>query len=121
MKPLIVIAIATVTTGIGLYMGWQYLRGHRNRQWLVAVHLILGIIGLEVLGLLLRGAPDGTVVSGRETAVWGAGLAAAALLSGFFAAIIVKSKPKMVTPTLLIHATAGLLAFAALVLWGLRA
>ena len=53
------LAVIGSTVAIGLYMGWRYLRGERNNRVLVGFHLVLGVIGLEVTAMVIRGAPSG--------------------------------------------------------------
>ena len=105
------------TVAIGLYMGLQYLRGVRNNRMLVGVHVIIGIIGLEVLALLLRGAPDGTHLADSRMGPASALLLAAALLTGFMVPLIAAPKPGATGTALAVHATVATLAFGALLLW----
>lgn len=110
----------TVAIGIGLWMGWRYLQGQRNRPGLVATHFLLATAPLEAMAAMMRGAPNGVLAAARDTLSWSAALTAAALLSGLFTAIIAKSHPHIIGMSLALHAGIGSLGFMALVWWGIR-
>jgi hypothetical protein len=105
------------TVAIGLYMGLQYLRGVRNNRMLVGVHVLIGVAGLEVFALLLRGAPDGTHLAESRLGPASALLLAAALFTGFLVPLIAAPKPAATGAALAVHATLGTVAFGALLLW----
>ncbi|WP_207790564.1 hypothetical protein [Polymorphobacter fuscus] len=113
--PALVVFGATVA--IGLYMGLQYLRGVRNNRMLVGVHVLIGVAGLEVFALLLRGAPDGTHLAESRMGPASALLLAAALFTGFLVPLIAAPKPAATGPALAVHAVAGTIGFGALLLW----
>ena len=115
-----VVVIVATTVLIGLYMGFRFLQGVRNKPWLGGLHLLLGAAGLEVMAMLLRGAPNGDAVPAEANAHWAGGLIVAALLSGLFVAIIAKPMPNRIGMTLAVHASFGLLGFAALLLWAMK-
>ena len=62
------LAVLGAAVLLGGWLGIRYLMGERNNRVLVGLHLILGIAGLEVLMLLLRGAPDGRAAVTGSTA-----------------------------------------------------
>jgi hypothetical protein len=105
------------TVAIGLYMGLQYLKGVRNNRMLVGVHVLIGVAGLEVFALLLRGAPDGTHLAESRTGPAAALLLAAALFTGFLVPLIAAPRPAATGATLAVHATMGVVAFGVLLLW----
>lgn len=105
------------TVAIGLYMGLQYLKGQRNDRVLVGVHVLIGIVGLEVFALVLRGAPDGTHLAESRLGPASALLLAVALFSGFMVPLIAQPRPAATGPALAVHATLGTVAFGALLLW----
>jgi hypothetical protein len=105
------------TVAIGLYMGLQYLKGVRNNRMLVGVHVLIGIAGLEVFALLLRGAPDGTHLAESRLGPASALLLAAALFTGFMVPLIAAPKPGATGAALAVHAAMGTVAFGALLLW----
>ena len=102
---------------IGLYMGLNYLKGAPNNRNLVAVHVIIGIIGLEVFALLLRGAPDGTRLAESRLGPASALLLAGALFTGFIVPLIARPRPVAAGPALAVHAAVGTIGFGALLLW----
>ena len=102
---------------IGLYMGLNYLKGTRSNRTLVAVHVIVGIIGLEVFALLLRGAPDGTRLATSRLGPASALLLAGALFTGFVVPLLAKPRPATTGPALAVHAVFGTVGFGALLLW----
>lgn len=106
-----------ITAALGVYMGIRYLRGIRNKPMLIGIHLLLGAAGLEVMALLLRGAPDGTVLPSTTPGLVSAGLIAAALLTGFAVPILAKPMPKSITPTLALHAGIGTAGVLLLFYW----
>ena len=111
------ILVFGTTVAIGLYMGLQYLKGQRNNRMLVGAHVLIGLAGLEVFALLLRGAPDGTHLADSRTGPAAALLLAAALFSGFVVPLIAPAKPGATGLTLAVHASLGLVAFGVLLLW----
>lgn len=111
------VVVFGTTVAIGLYMGLRYLRGIRNKPALVAVHLLLGVAGLEVLALLLRGAPDGQVAPSGMLGPFAALTMAGALLTGLLVPIIAKPRPEVIGLALAAHAAVGMAGFLALMLW----
>ncbi len=114
-----VVAIITATAAIGVYMGTQHLRGVRPRPMLSGIHFLLGAAGLEVMGVLLNGAPNGDVLRPSRLALWAGGLIAAALLSGLFAVIIAQTAQKRSGRALVAHAGVASAAFLSLWAWAL--
>ena len=108
------LSIIGLTTCIGIYMGWQFLRGVRNPPMLVAIHLLLGLGSLEVLAVILRGAPNGSHVVDRDGILLAAGLLAGALLTGFAVPLIAKPVPDAIGISIATHAGIGTVAFLAL-------
>ena len=110
------LAVMGTTVGIGLYMGWRYLKGRRNNRVLIGFHLILGVIGLEVTAMLLRGAPSGA----RALGAFGpaaAVLTAVTMFSGLLVPLIAPAKPRVVGPVLAVHAGIGAVAFILYLIW----
>jgi hypothetical protein len=113
------IAVFGTTVCIGIYMGWQYLMGVRNSRVLIGVHLLLGVVGLEVVAILVRHAFDTVDVPGGD---WGrvAALAlAAALFSGLMVPLLAPRYPRSITPGLVVHGVIGMVGFALLLAWAL--
>jgi hypothetical protein len=120
MQALPAILLVSVQVAIGLYLGFNYLNGDRNKPALIGAHLLLGAVALEVMALLLRGAPSGAETSARPVLTVAAGLTAAALLTGLAGAMFYKPMPKTAKVALYSHAVIGLAAFVALSFWVAR-
>jgi hypothetical protein len=114
------IAVFGTTVCIGMYMGWQYLMGVRNNRVLIGVHLVLGVVGLEVVATLIRhafdavDAPSGNM--GRTAAI----VLAVALLSGLTVPLLAPRYPRSITPGLVFHALVGTIGFGLLLVWAMR-
>lgn len=116
-----VVLLLGIGVAIGAVMGYRYLRGERNSQTLAAVHLLFGAGGLELLVMLLRGAPNGQAAAGQSTGSTAALLIAAALLTGLFVPIIAKSRPGIIGGSIAVHASVATIGFGMLLLWALGA
>lgn len=117
IAPALVVLGAAVL--LGGWLGTQFLMGVRNNRVLVGLHLILGIAGLEVLMLLLRGAPDGRAAVTGATGMTAALIIAVAMFTGLLVPILAPSRPKTIGPMLAVHATVGALGYGLLILWAL--
>ncbi len=120
MQAMPAILLVSVQVVIGLYLGFNYLNGERNKPALIGTHLLLGAVALEIMALLLRGAPNGEATAGRPVLTVAAGLTAAALLSGLAGAMFYKPMPKTAKVALYSHAVIGIAAFVALGFWVAR-
>ena len=117
MINIVVVAVVGINVVIGAWLGIGYLRNAPRHKMLVAAHLLLGLSMLEVLAALLRGAPDGHILSGRTMATVAAGLIAVALLSGLVAPLVGQAKPRIIGPSLAVHAGIATTAFVTLLVW----
>ncbi len=121
MKFAWLLSMLAAATALGLWLGWRFLRGRRNRPVHAAVHLLLGGAALEGFVILRRGAPDGTVLPFEGWGNAAALLLVGAMLSGLATPLVAQwwgRRP--VTAVLLLHAAAGLGGAGALVVWILR-
>ncbi len=116
-----VVLLLGIGVAIGAVMGYRYLRGERNSQTLAGVHLLFGAGGLELLVMLLRGAPSGEKVAGHATGSTVALLIAGALLTGLFVPIIATSRPGIIGASIAVHASVATIGFGMLLLWALGA
>ncbi len=105
----------TVTAGLGLYMGVQYLLGTRNKPMLIAIHLMSGLAGLEIMAVTVRGLPEGSL------APTAALILAGALLTGLAVPVLAKSRPGSVGVLLGSHAAVAMVGIGVFLLWALRA
>jgi hypothetical protein len=113
------IAVFGTTVCIGIYMGWQYLMGVRNNRVLIGVHLVLGVIGLEVVAILIRQAFDSVDVPGGNWGRSAAVVLAVALLSGLTVPLLAPRYPRSITPGLVVHGVVGMVGFALLLAWAI--
>ncbi len=113
--PVLLLLVANVS--IGALMAWRHFTGERNSRGLAAVHFLFGAGGLEVMALVLRGAPNGAVGSVSSLGPVSALVLAAALLTGLFIPIIARPKPGIIGASVAVHATVATLAFGLFLLW----
>jgi hypothetical protein len=112
-----VVLIYGTTTLIGAYLGFQYLVGVRNRPTLIGVHLLLGAMGLEIVAMLLRGAPNGTSAAPGGMGPTVGLLFGGALLTGLIVPLIARPLPRAIGPGLALHASVATAGIGALAWW----
>jgi hypothetical protein len=115
--PALVLLSAAVC--LGVIMGIQYLRHVRSKPVMIGIHLLLGAGGLEVLAMMLRGAPDGSTIHGRSVAVAAAGLLALALMAGIAAPMIGRRSRRTMSVALATHAGIAAAGFLVLLAWAI--
>ena len=116
------VVLLSLSVTLGLLLGLRYLRGERSKPVLVAAHLLLGIAGLQVMVLLLRGAPDGSRLPAGPGGSAAAILLIAAIVTGFLTPMFSRRKPRKVRSTALaFHAGFAATGFAAFLVWALGA
>ncbi len=84
--PLTIILFGSVI--LGCILGLEYLRGVRSRPGMIGAHLILGVLAMEQMAMLLRGAPDGRAASAGSYGKLTALLFFVAVLAGLIAALV---------------------------------
>lgn len=102
---------------LGSFLGILYLRGLRRKPVLIGTHLLLGAAGLEQMAMMLRGAPDGTILQAGTLGNLAAGLIAAAMFSGLTAALLPARSRSVFNVTLATHASVGFAGLALFVAW----
>lgn len=120
MKAIPVVLLLCGTVGIGTCLGILYLKRSRLPPVLIGLHFLLGAAALEVFAMLLRGAPDGTILSPSGMVRLAAGCVAAAMISGLFVPLIGGVSRRTVNVALLAHVTIGAAGFLLLLAWALR-
>jgi hypothetical protein len=114
--PIAVNFIFAAAAALGVYLGVLYLRGTPRPVLLSAIHLLLGVGGLELLSVVYRqtaAAPPRT-----EAFLPAAGLLfAVAVFGGFTTPMIGRRWPGSATPLLALHAVAGLAGLGFLSAW----
>jgi len=88
MKAIPVLLLFAVTVCLGIWLGVEYLRRVRSRPVMIGLHLLLGAAGLEVMGMLLSGAPDGSALPSTSLMRVAALLLLVAMMSGLLAPMI---------------------------------
>lgn len=115
LPPLILLASSVA---LGLYLGYGYLRRRRNRPALIAFHILPGLGALEVMAMLLRGSPDGTLVPSAALGKAAALALVVAILVGVLTPMLARDRPRSVTTvSLTLHAVLAGAAFVLLVAW----
>jgi len=120
MKALPVLLLLGGATALGVVLGIQYLRRIRSQPVLIGMHLLLGAGGMEVLAMLLRGAPDGTLWSGTGMVKIAAGLVALAMVTGLVAPMIGRGSRRTMNVALATHVSIAVAGIALLLAWLLR-
>lgn len=119
LPPVLLVLLAT---GLGTYLGWRVLKHERNRPVLIAVHLLPGIGALELIALLLRGAPNGATLATTTPGKLAALMIVVTLLIGFLSPIVLRGRSRgAVLTALSLHAIAGYAALGLLLAWLLSA
>jgi hypothetical protein len=106
--------LLAATVALGVLLGLDYLRGERSKPLVIGAHLVLGAIGVESFVMLLRGAPDGSVLGAGPVGNAAAGLLAVAMMSGLIAPIIGRNSTRTMNTALVTHiglAAGGVLLF----------
>jgi hypothetical protein len=119
MKALPIALILTASVGLGLYLGWLYLRGVR-KPVLNGIHILLGAGALEGLAVLLHGAPNGAAFGARPLGVGALSLFAYAMFSGLIGPIFGRQSRRSGEAVLVTHVSAGLIGFVVFLWWVAR-
>lgn len=117
MKAIPVIILLSVTVAFGVFMAIQYLKRQPLQPIMIGLHFLCGAASLEILAMLLRGAPDGTLLSPGGMIKLGGGLVVLAMLSGILVPMLGRDSRRTMNTTLAVHAACGALGFALLVIW----
>jgi hypothetical protein len=110
------LVLLTAAMGLGLFLGWLYLRRVR-RPVLIGTHVLLGASGLGLTLILLRGPPNGTFVPAGSFGMMAAGVLAVAMMSGLAAPLVGKRSRKAANVVLATHAGIGITGFVLFLAW----
>lgn len=110
------LALLTVAVGSGVWLGALYLRRERKPA-LIGAHLLVGAAGIELTVVMLRGSPDGEVVTTATMGVVAAGLLAAAMVSGFATPLLGRHSRQSANVALATHVALGFAGYATFVYW----
>lgn len=86
----------------------------------IGLHLLLGAGGVEVIAMLLRGTPDGTVMPAGAIGRAAAGLLAFALCSGLLVPLVGRRSRTTMIFALVAHVTASAAGFVLCLVWFTR-
>lgn len=118
MKTLPLLLLMGASVALGLLMARRFWRREKNRPVHIALHLLLGIAGLEAMAMLKRGAPDGSVMA---AGTWGdAALLALAIsvITGFVLTVVGPQGARAPGVAALgAHAAAGAAGFGLFLAW----
>jgi len=110
--------ILTASMGLGLWMGWQYLRRLSSNPIHIGFHLILGVAGLEAMVMLMRGALDGQAAA---VGTWGkvaALVLGLAVISGFATSVVARRWSRQTVGLVLAtHSVVGAVGFVMFLAW----
>jgi hypothetical protein len=117
MRLIPVLALFTATVGLGLFLGYQYLRRIPSRPTMIGIHLLLGAGGMELVAMLLAGTPDGEAALTGRLAHVAAALLLLALFTGLLAPMIGRRSRPTMNAALATHACAAGAGFVLLLAW----
>jgi len=112
MNAVPVLLFFTGTICLGLWLGLEYLRRVRSRPVMIGMHALLGAGGLEVMVMLLRGAPDGSTLPGTSLMRAAALLLLLAMMSGLLAPMIGRRSRRTMNVALAAHVGVAATGFA---------
>ncbi len=112
------VILLSLSVALGLYLGYQFLQRRRNRPALIAFHILPGLGALELIAMLLHGAPKGAVMSSTGLGKSAALLLIFAIIVGLLTPMIARDRPRPVTTvSLTIHALLAGAGFVLLCAW----
>ncbi len=119
MQQMIPVALMlSASVALGLWLGWQFLRRSRSNPIHIGFHLILGVIGLEAVAMLMRGAPDGTITQSGSYGKLAALVLALAIITGFATSVVLRRWSRTSTSIALVtHGVLGAVGFAMFLAW----
>jgi hypothetical protein len=111
----------TGSVGLGLLLGLEYLRRVRSKPAVIGFHLLFGAASVEVMAMLIRGAPNSASLAAGPLLKAAAALLAFALLSGLVAPMIGRRSRGTMNGALIVHVSAAAAGCILCVLWFVRA
>ncbi|MBB1072852.1 hypothetical protein HUU62_00280 [Rhodoferax sp. 4810] len=119
MKQMMPVAlILTASMGLGLWMGWQYLRRLGSNPIHIGFHLILGVAGLEAMVMLMRGALDGQAAAAGTWGKVAALVLGLAVISGFATSVVARRWSRQTVGLVLAtHSVVGAVGFVMFLAW----
>jgi len=113
-----VVFLLSASMALGLWMGWQFLRRSSSNPIHIGFHLILGVAGMEMVVMLLRTAPDGSVVAAGSFGKSAALVLATAVITGFATSVVARRWSRQAGGMVLLsHAVVGAAGFVIFLVW----
>ena len=116
MTAMPVLGLLTASLLLGLYLVLLFLRRER-KPVIVGFHLLLGIGGLEMLVMLLRGTPSGTAEAAGQFGVAAAALFGIAMFTGLTGAMIARRSAMSANIVVATHSSIGVAGFVLFLAW----
>jgi hypothetical protein len=119
LQPLMpVVLLLGASMVLGLWMAWQFLRRCASNPIHIGFHLILGVAGMEMVVMLLRGAPDGSVAAAGGLGKSAAMVLAIAVITGFATSVMARRWSRQASGLVLLsHAVVGTVGFVMFLVW----
>jgi len=108
------LAMLTSASGVGLWLGVDYLRRRRMRPGMIGAHFLLGAASLEVMVMTIHGGPALQKTAPGAIGILALAATGLAMASGLIAGLIARRSRRTADLTLATHTTfamAGLLLF----------
>jgi hypothetical protein len=108
--------VVSAAVALGLWIGVLYLKRSR-RPYLIGIHLLLGLGGMEQMVVLHQGTPAGEALRAGSYGTMALGLFALAMFTGLAAPLFWKQAPRAAEAVLATHATVGFAGFILFLAW----
>jgi hypothetical protein len=116
MTAMPVLGLLTASLLLGLYLVLLFLRRER-KPVIVGFHILLGLGGLEMLVMLLRGTPSGTAEAAGQFGVVAAALFGIAMFTGLTGAMIARRSAMSANIVVATHSSIGVAGFVLFLAW----
>ncbi len=116
MTVLPVLGMLTASLLLGLYLVLAFLRRER-KPVLIGFHLLLGMGGLELLIMLMRGTPAGAAENTGQLGIAAAALFGIAMFTGLTGAMIARRSAMSANIVVATHSSLGAAGFILFLLW----
>jgi len=120
MRAIPIVVLLTIAVSLGLLLGYQYLRRVRSKPVLIGMHFLFGAASLEILAMLLRGAPNGETATPGSFGKVAAAFVVAALFSGVVGPMLGRQSRTTMNVALGVHASVAATAFVLILIWVAR-
>jgi hypothetical protein len=115
------LALLTIASGLGVWLGVNYLRRQRMRPGMIGGHFLVGAGSLEVMVMTMHGGPALVRVPPGVLGAVALGLTGLAMASGLLAGLIARRSRRTADLTLATHAALAMAGVAVFMAWILAA